>query len=133
MVGAGGDAGVLGDVGETPIAEIAVEPATGGIGGLGREHAGLDAEDVEQAVAIEVEESDAATAVVWNILVTSAKTSDQMAYDIVKTVFEKKSELVAVHKDANWIDLRWQAVGSPIPFHPGARKYLVERGVKFAK
>ena len=37
---------------------------------------------------------------VWNILVTSDKMSDKMAYDIVKTLWEKKPELVAVHKEA---------------------------------
>ena len=35
--------------------------------------------------------------------------SDQMAYDIVKTLFEKKAELVAVHKEAQNIDLKYQA------------------------
>ena len=67
---------------------------------------------------------------VWNILVTNDKMSDQMAYNIVKTLFEKKPELVAVHKEAENIDLKSQAAGSPIPFHPGAKKYLEEKGVK---
>jgi TRAP transporter TAXI family solute receptor len=67
---------------------------------------------------------------VWNILVTSDKMSDQMAYDIVKTLFERKPELVAVHKEAEHIDLKSQSVGSPIPFHPGAKKYFEEKGVK---
>ena len=68
---------------------------------------------------------------VWNLLVADAKMSDEMAYTIVKTLFEKKDELVAVHREANNITLESQAAGSPIPFHPGARKYLEERGVKF--
>jgi len=67
---------------------------------------------------------------VWNILVASDKMSDQMAYNIVKTLFEKKPELVAVHKEAEHIDLKSQALGSPIPFHPGAKKYLEEKGIK---
>ena len=67
---------------------------------------------------------------VWNILVTSDKMSDAMAYSIVKTLFDKKAELVAVHKEAENIDLKYQAVGSPIPFHPGAKKYLEEQGIK---
>jgi TRAP transporter TAXI family solute receptor len=67
---------------------------------------------------------------VWNILVANAKMSDQMAYTIVKTLFEKKPELVAVHKEAANIELKNQAAGSPIPFHPGAKKYLEEQGVK---
>jgi TRAP transporter TAXI family solute receptor len=67
---------------------------------------------------------------VWNILVTNDKMSDQMAYNIVKTLFEKKAELVAVHGEAKNIDLKSQALGSPIPFHPGAKKYLEEQGIK---
>jgi len=67
---------------------------------------------------------------VWNILVASEKMSDAMAYSIVKTLFEKKSELVAVHREADNIDLKYQAVGSPIPFHPGAKKYFDEKGIK---
>jgi TRAP transporter TAXI family solute receptor len=67
---------------------------------------------------------------VWNILVTGDKMSDSMAYNIVKTLFEKKPELVAVHKEAENIDLKNQSVGSPLPFHPGAKKYLEEHGVK---
>ena len=67
---------------------------------------------------------------VWNILVTSDKMSDQMAYNIVKTLFEKKPELVAVHKEAQNIELKSQPIGSPIPFHPGAKKYLEEQGIK---
>jgi TRAP-type uncharacterized transport system substrate-binding protein len=52
-----------------------------------------------------------------------------MAYDIVKTLFDKKAELVAVHSEAANIDLKNQAIASPLPFHPGAKKYLEERGV----
>ena len=68
---------------------------------------------------------------VWNILVADDKMSNDMAYKIVKTLMEKKPELVAVHKEASNIDLRYQAVGSPLPWHPGAKKYFEEQGVKF--
>jgi len=54
-----------------------------------------------------------------------------MAYDIVKTLYEKKPELVAVHKEAMNIDLKYQKIGSPLPYHPGAKKYFEEQGVKF--
>lgn len=67
---------------------------------------------------------------VWNILVASDKMSDKMAYDIVKTLFEKKTDLVVVHKEAENIDLKNQTVATPLPFHPGAKKYLEEKGVK---
>lgn len=77
------------------------------------------------------QDKDSSNVIVWNVLVGSDKMSNELAYNVVKTLFEKKSDLVAVHKDAEWIDLKWQVVGSPLPYHPGARKYFEERGVKF--
>lgn len=69
--------------------------------------------------------------VVWNILVSNAKMSDQDAYNIVKTVFEKKADLVAVHGEAKNFDLKNQVKDySPIPWHPGAVKYMTEHGIK---
>ena len=47
-----------------------------------------------------------------------------MAYDIVKTLMEKKPELVAVHKEAQNIDLKYQKIGSPMPYHPGRQEVL---------
>ncbi|MCC7114659.1 MAG: TAXI family TRAP transporter solute-binding subunit [Burkholderiales bacterium] len=68
---------------------------------------------------------------VWNILVASDRMSDEMAYRIVRTLMEKKPELVAVHKEAQNIDIKYQSIGSPIPYHPGAKKYFEEQGVRF--
>ena len=68
---------------------------------------------------------------VWNILVVNEKTDEKIVYDIVKTMFEKKAEIVAVHKDASFLSLDNQLTGgSPIPFHPGALKYFREKGLK---
>jgi TRAP transporter TAXI family solute receptor len=69
---------------------------------------------------------------VWNILVTADKMSDDVAYRIVKTVMENKSELVAVHKEAENFVLENQTQDkSPVPFHPGAMRYYDEtRGKK---
>jgi TRAP transporter TAXI family solute receptor len=68
---------------------------------------------------------------VWNVLVVDAKMSDDMAYNIVKTVFERKDELVRVHKEAQNIEYKFQTNGAAvIPFHPGARKYFAEKGIK---
>ena len=67
----------------------------------------------------------------WNILVVNEKADEKVVYDIVKTMFEKKAEIVAVHKDASYLSLDNQLTGgSPIPFHPGALKYFKEKGLK---
>lgn len=68
---------------------------------------------------------------VWNLLVADASMSDEMAYTIVKTLMDHKQDLVAVHREAANITLEAQASGSPVPFHPGARKYFEQQGVKF--
>jgi TRAP-type uncharacterized transport system substrate-binding protein len=74
---------------------------------------------------------DNRNATVWNILVAHEKLSDQVAYNIVKTVFEKRQELIAVHKEAENFKLELQKqAASPIPFHPGAVKYFNEKGIK---
>jgi TRAP transporter TAXI family solute receptor len=75
-------------------------------------------------------DKDNAIAEVWNLLVTGDKMSNDDAYTIVKTLVEKKADLVAVHKEAASFSLENQVQErSPIPFHPGALKYFKEKGV----
>jgi len=84
-----------------------------------------------QAKSYPGQDTDNANIAVWNILVVNEKADEKVVYDIVKTMFEKKSEIVAVHKDAAALELSTQlSGGSPIPFHPGALKYFKEKGLK---
>ena len=69
---------------------------------------------------------------VWNLLVATDKMSDQMAYTIVKTLMDKKSDLIAVHAEAKNIELKNQGMPVPMAFHPGAKKYFEEQGIKIA-
>lgn len=74
---------------------------------------------------------DAATVDVWAVLLTDDKMSDQSAYNIVKTLFEKKPDLMLVAKDTAHMTYENQFDGaSPIPFHPGALKFFAEKGFK---
>ena len=67
---------------------------------------------------------------VWNVLVADAKLPDQLAYDIVKTLFDRKEDLVRVHAEARNFELKNQTDSAAvIPYHPGARKYFGEKGV----
>jgi TRAP transporter TAXI family solute receptor len=76
-------------------------------------------------------DSDNKQATVMNILVAHESMDDKTAYNIVKTIFDKKADLVAVHKEAANFKLENQkASASPVPFHPGAAKYFAEKGVK---
>ena len=70
-------------------------------------------------------------AVVWNLLVCNENMKESLAYDIVKTLFDHKPELVASHREASNLSMEHQAGGgSPIPFHPGAVRYFTEKGLK---
>ena len=67
---------------------------------------------------------------VWNLLVVPESADEKLVYDVVKTLFEKKDELIKVHKDAAFLEMANQASGaSPIPFHPGAVRYFKEKGI----
>jgi len=69
---------------------------------------------------------------VWNLLVVPANADEKLVYEITKTLFEKKDELVKVHKDASFLELGNQNTNaSPIPFHPGSIRYFKEKGIKF--
>jgi TRAP-type uncharacterized transport system substrate-binding protein len=68
---------------------------------------------------------------VMNILVAHESMDDKTAYNIVKAIFDKREDLIAVHKESANIKLENQKINaSPVPFHPGALKYFAEKGVK---
>ncbi len=76
-------------------------------------------------------EADNKQATVMNLLVAHEKMDDKTAYNIVKTIFDRKADLVAVHKEAENFKLENQKPSAtPIPFHPGAAKYFAEKGIK---
>jgi TRAP transporter TAXI family solute receptor len=76
-------------------------------------------------------EADNKQATVMNILVAHENMDEKTAYNIVKTIFEKRDDLIAVHKESANIKLENQkASATPIPFHPGALKYFAEKGIK---
>jgi TRAP transporter TAXI family solute receptor len=75
---------------------------------------------------------DVPISVVWNLLVCHENMKGDVIYDVVKTLFDHKPELVNVHREARWLSLEYQPTGaSPIPFHPGVIRYFTEKGVKF--
>jgi hypothetical protein len=74
---------------------------------------------------------DVPITVVWNLLVCHENMKGDVVYDILKTLFDHKQELITVHREARWLSMEPQATGgSPIPFHPGAIRYFGEKGLK---
>lgn len=66
---------------------------------------------------------------VWNVAVVSADMPEDQAYQITKAIFENQGELLRVHKAAEDTKPEASVANSPIPLHPGAVKYLKEKGL----
>lgn len=65
-----------------------------------------------------------ATLSVWNVIVVSAKMSDEMAFNLTKAAFENMTEVQKVVKvaEATTPDNAGRLEG--VPLHPGAQKYI---------
>ena len=75
--------------------------------------------------------ADNPQAMVMNILVAHEKMDNKTAYNIVKTIFDKRDDLIRAHKEAENIKLENQKTeASSVPWHPGAIKYFAEKGIK---
>jgi TRAP transporter TAXI family solute receptor len=74
-------------------------------------------------------ENDVKTLAVPVVFVTTEDMDASLVYNITKTMFEKKAELVAVHKEARKLELKSAIAVSSVPYHPGAIKYYKEQGV----
>jgi uncharacterized protein len=119
------------DLGATPGVKIKMIDHADTVGKMNAKYGDLYTAGVIKPGSYPGQDKDNKIAVVWNILVANEKMSDQEAYTIVKTIFDKKPELVAVHREAENFVLDNQVKGnSPIPWHPGAVKYFTEKGAK---
>jgi uncharacterized protein len=119
------------DLANTPGTKIRMIDHSEAVAGMNKKYGQLYVEDVIPKATYRGMDSDNKIATVWNILVAHEKMSDQAAYNIVKTIFDKRSDLIAVHVEAENIRLESQkSSATPIPFHPGAVKYFTERGAR---
>jgi len=66
---------------------------------------------------------------VANLLTVNESMTEDLAYAILRILFEHQPELVAVHPEARNLTLETAAEGSSIPFHPGAIRFYREVGV----
>ncbi|AGA70110.1 TRAP transporter solute receptor, TAXI family [Desulfitobacterium dichloroeliminans LMG P-21439] len=57
-----------------------------------------------------------------------ANTDEEVAYNVTKLVLENLAELEKIHPLAKEIDIDNPTKGLPFPLHPGAEKYLKEKG-----
>lgn len=119
------------DLGATPGLKIHMIDHAEAVDAMNRKYGPLYVRDVIPAKSYPGQDAPNQVVTVWNILVVPEKLPSQVAYAIVKTIFDKKAEMVAVHQEALNFDFRYQTnAHSPIPYHPGAIKYFAEKGIK---
>ena len=119
------------DLANTPGTKIKMIDHAEVVAKMNQKYGNLYVEDTIPKAVYKGMDADNKQATVMNLLVAHEKMDEKTAYNIVKTIFERKADLVAVHKEAENFKLENQkASTTPIPFHPGAAKYFAEKGVK---
>jgi TRAP transporter TAXI family solute receptor len=119
------------DLGASPGMKLKLVDHADAVDGMNKKYGPLYVRDTIAPKSYPGQEQPNQVATVWNIIIARADMPDQVAYNIVKTIFEKRDDLILVHKEAQNFDLKHQsAAAASIPYHPGAAKYFAERGVK---
>ncbi len=119
------------DLANTPGTKLKMVDHADAVAAMNKKWGNLYIEDVIPKEVYKGMDSDNKQATVMNILVSHENLDDKTAYSIVKTIFDKRDDLIAVHKEAVNFKLENQKQSAtPIPFHPGAMKYFAEKGVK---
>ncbi len=119
------------DLANTPGTKLKMVDNAEQVAAMNKKYGNLYVEDVISKSVYRGMDADNKQATVMNILVVNAGMDDKTAYNIVKTIFDKRDDLIAVHKEASNFKLENQkSSATPIPFHPGAAKYFAEKGIK---
>jgi len=74
-------------------------------------------------------DQDATTITVKATLVCRADLSDDVAYEIVSTIFENTASIAEAHGKGKELNLTFATEGIAVPFHAGAAKYYAEKGI----
>lgn len=74
-------------------------------------------------------DKDVNTVAVLAILTVREDMNTELIYQMTKVLFEKQADIAQGHAKAKEFDVKKAAEGITIPFHPGAAKYLKEKGV----
>jgi hypothetical protein len=119
------------DLASTPGTKIRLIDHADAVAAMNKKHGQLYYADVIPKATYSGMDADNKMASVANILVANANMSDQQAYNIVKAVFDHQKDLIAVHQEYASVKLANQKnAATSVPFHPGAIKYLTEKGIK---
>jgi TRAP transporter TAXI family solute receptor len=109
------------DLANTPGTKIKMIDHADLVPAMNKKYGNLYVEDSIPKETYKGMDADNKQATVMNILVANENMDDKTAFNIVKTIFDKRDDLIAVHKEAANFKLENQkASATPIPFHPGA-------------
>lgn len=73
---------------------------------------------------------DAKTLSVRSMLAVSSTLDEELAYNMIKAIYENGDRITAAHNVGKDITLETALNGMGIPVHPGAQKYFDEKGIK---
>lgn len=74
-------------------------------------------------------DEDAVTVTVKATLICTASTPDDVAYTIVKTMFDNKDAITALHEKGSYLDYTFATEGIAVPFAKGAAAFFAENGI----
>jgi len=119
------------DLASTPGVKIKMIDHADTVSKMNQKYGNLYIQDTISKDVYKGMDGDNRIATVNNLLVAHQNMDDKTAYNIIKTFFDKRDELIRAHKEAENITMENQkSDASPIPWHPGAVKYFAEKGIK---
>lgn len=110
--------------------DVTIVPITGPEVDALREQYSFFAADTVPANTYDGQDADVQTISVGAQMVTSADLSDDLAYGIVKALYDDNTQklFAAGHAKGRLITLESATQGAGIPFHPGAERFYREAG-----
>lgn len=75
------------------------------------------------------QDEDVLTVGTPNVIVVSAEMDEELAYTLIKTIYDHIDEVIAVHPSAKDTTPEFSLMSTPIPLHPGALRYYEEQGM----
>ena len=117
------------DLANTPGTKIRMIDHANAVAAMNKKYGNLYYADTIPKATYSGMATDNKMASVANILLVNANMPDDQAYKIVKAVFDHQKDLIAVHQEYANVTIAGQKQAStPIDFHPGAVKYIQEKG-----
>ena len=117
------------DLANTPGTKIRMIDHADAVAAMNKKYGNLYYADTIPKATYSGMAADNKMASVANVLLVNANMPDDQAYKIVKAVFDHQKDLIAVHQEYANVTIAGQKQAStPIDFHPGAVKYIQEKG-----